>query len=89
MREDDIWIISYPKTGSTWTQELVWMLINDVDAEKAKGPLISRVPFLESYCLFGPEFLQRLGIALNALPSLLTIFEMQALKSTDWRLLLT
>ena len=39
LREDDIWIVTYPKCGTTWTQELVWMLINDVDTEKGSIPL--------------------------------------------------
>ena len=36
LRNDDIWIVTHPKCGTTWTQELVWMLLNDVDIEKGK-----------------------------------------------------
>ena len=31
MRESDIWVITYPKCGTTWTQEMVWQIANDVD----------------------------------------------------------
>ena len=43
LREDDIWIVTYPKCGTTWTQELVWTLINDVDQEKGKVPIATRL----------------------------------------------
>lgn len=33
--------------GTTWMQELVWLLTNDCDFEKAKQPLNIRSPFLE------------------------------------------
>ena len=36
LKEDDNWVCSFPKSGTTWTQELVWMLVNDVDQEAAK-----------------------------------------------------
>lgn len=62
LREDDIWVLSYPKTGTTWTTELVWMLINDVDTEKSEGIQISRVPFLETECLFPIKSLELRGV---------------------------
>jgi hypothetical protein len=36
---DDIWLMCYPKTGSTWTQEMIWLLNNDLDFEAAKSTL--------------------------------------------------
>jgi len=47
VRPSDIWIVSFPKTGTTWTQEMTWMLVNDVDIEKGKVQLMERSPFLE------------------------------------------
>merc|ERR1711936_1485970 len=51
LREEDIFILSYPKTGTTWTIELVWTLINDVNIEETKVPQMIRSPFLESHCV--------------------------------------
>lgn len=46
--QDDIWISSFPKCGTTWTQEMVWCLQNNLDFEKAKSlKLDERVPFFE------------------------------------------
>jgi len=51
LREDDIWVVTFPKTGTTWTQEMTWMLVNDVDKEKGIIPLPVRSPFLEMNCV--------------------------------------
>lgn len=46
--DDDIWVITFPKCGTTWTQEMVWMLSNNLDYETAMSVnLINRFPFLE------------------------------------------
>jgi len=35
-------------TGTTWTQEMAWLLLNDLDYETAKNVLqTERSPFLE------------------------------------------
>ncbi|EEB14513.1 conserved hypothetical protein [Pediculus humanus corporis] len=52
VRNEDVWVISYPKTGTTWTQEMVWCIMNNLDFEKAKEFLPERFPFLEFTCLF-------------------------------------
>lgn len=45
---DDIWIVSYPKCGTTWAQEMVWLLANKLDYETAKAVDINqRSPFFE------------------------------------------
>ena len=38
-----------PKSGTTWTQEIVWMVLNDVNEEAAKLNQFLRVPFLEKH----------------------------------------
>jgi len=48
IREDDVWVVTPPKCGTTWMQELLWLLINNCDFE---GALTKdqglRSPFLE------------------------------------------
>merc|ERR1712150_15784 len=51
VRPDDVWIITYPKCGTTWTQEIVWNIINDMNEELGQLPLFARSPFLEFQCL--------------------------------------
>lgn len=36
---DDVWFLCYPKTGSTWAQEMVWLLNNNLDYETANKEL--------------------------------------------------
>ena len=52
-RNGDIWIVTYPKCGTTLTQELVWQIANNVqlDGEESKKQLSLRSPFLEASCL--------------------------------------
>lgn len=45
---DDVWIATVPRSGTTWTQELIWLLANKLDFEQAqKRPLTERFPFFE------------------------------------------
>lgn len=47
--EDDVWVITFPKCGTTWSQEMVWLLMNNMDFERAKRINIEeRSPYLES-----------------------------------------
>ncbi|XP_043787856.1 sulfotransferase 1E1-like [Apis laboriosa] len=55
-RPDDIWVLSYPRSGTTWTQELVWLLSNDLDFKRARTELLTeRFPFLEFSMFNHPE----------------------------------
>ncbi|XP_031780670.1 sulfotransferase 1C4 [Nasonia vitripennis] len=48
VKPDDTWIVTFPRSGTTWTQELVWLLSNNLDFATAKSvPLVKRYPFLE------------------------------------------
>uniref|UniRef100_U5EL28 Putative sulfotransferase n=1 Tax=Corethrella appendiculata TaxID=1370023 RepID=U5EL28_9DIPT len=47
-RPDDVWVCTYPRSGTTWTQELVWLICNNLNYKKAqKVPLTQRFPFFE------------------------------------------
>ncbi|KAK3876750.1 hypothetical protein Pcinc_018486 [Petrolisthes cinctipes] len=54
----DVFVASYPKCGTTWTQELVWMVMNDFDEEGAKVPLDKRFPMIESDHVLDPQVFQ-------------------------------
>ncbi|XP_049794992.1 luciferin sulfotransferase-like [Schistocerca nitens] len=48
VKPDDVWVVTFPKSGTTWTQELVWLLMNGLNFEQAKRThLTDRFPFLE------------------------------------------
>ncbi|GFO43020.1 sulfotransferase [Plakobranchus ocellatus] len=48
VREDDIWISTFPKSGTTWVQEIVYLVMNNADTGKALQTTIERrVPFFE------------------------------------------
>ncbi|KAF0310248.1 Sulfotransferase 1C2 [Amphibalanus amphitrite] len=36
----DVWLVTPPKCGTTWSQEMVWLIANDLDYEGAKSPLM-------------------------------------------------
>lgn len=45
---DDIWVASFPKCGTTWTIEMVWLINNNMDFEGARSVKADdRFPFLE------------------------------------------
>ncbi|XP_053326936.1 sulfotransferase 1C1-like [Spea bombifrons] len=47
-REDDILVATYPKAGTTWTQEIVDLILQEGDAEKAsRAPCFVKVPFID------------------------------------------
>ncbi|XP_018414628.1 PREDICTED: sulfotransferase 1C4-like isoform X2 [Nanorana parkeri] len=47
-REDDILIATYPKAGTTWTQEIVDLILIQGDVEKSmRAPCFLKVPFLD------------------------------------------
>ncbi|XP_062549710.1 luciferin sulfotransferase-like [Armigeres subalbatus] len=46
--EDDVWIVTFPKAGTTWTQEMVWLVHQDLDYKKAASiNLNDRSVFME------------------------------------------
>ncbi|XP_071802950.1 sulfotransferase 1E1-like isoform X2 [Asterias amurensis] len=49
VRNDDIFLITYPKSGTTWMQQMISLIINGCDAEEHKNlHVFFRFPFLEN-----------------------------------------
>ncbi|KAK5638165.1 hypothetical protein RI129_012460 [Pyrocoelia pectoralis] len=47
IRNEDVIVASFPKSGTTWTQEMVWLLKNDLDYDRAKVEIYDRFPKFE------------------------------------------
>lgn len=48
LREDDVFVVTFMKSGTTWMQECAWLLLNNLDYEKSKQEnVMIRSPFLE------------------------------------------
>lgn len=48
-RPDDIWLFGYPRSGTTMTQELLWLIKNDLDFEGASKEILDhRFPYIDS-----------------------------------------
>ncbi|XP_063238071.1 luciferin sulfotransferase-like [Bacillus rossius redtenbacheri] len=55
VRPDDVWLVSYPRTGSTWAQEMVWLIGHDLDFQGAKQLQQIRTPLLELSAIMAQE----------------------------------
>ncbi|KAJ7374486.1 Sulfotransferase, cytosolic, 1B, member [Desmophyllum pertusum] len=44
-RPDDVFVVGFPKSGTTWMQEIVWQIFNDGVVHSETN--FQRVPFLE------------------------------------------
>ncbi|GLH08697.1 Sulfotransferase [Gryllus bimaculatus] len=65
---DDTWLVSYPRTGSTWAQEMVWCIGNDLNFEGAKQLQQLRCPLLELTAVLAHdhgEWMEDLGNSVN------------------------
>ncbi|XP_037072949.1 sulfotransferase family cytosolic 1B member 1-like [Pollicipes pollicipes] len=65
----DVWVVTPPKCGTTWTQEMVWLIANDLDYEGAKTPLMpNRWSFIDFPAIADTEYMTKFASTLNAPP---------------------
>ena len=55
IRPDDVWIVTHPKCGTTWMQEMAWNITTGVDLEAAEKPLFGRSPFIDMVMIRGMD----------------------------------
>ncbi|KAF5269610.1 hypothetical protein FQR65_LT05949 [Abscondita terminalis] len=61
VRSDDIWLVTFPRSGSTLTQEMVWLLANNLDYDAAmKTLLLDRFRYLESAIHFNRDVMYQI-----------------------------
>ena len=54
LRPDDVWIVTYPKSGITWTQQIVRLIINR--GENDEKNLTDAVPWVEAFNTMFPGY---------------------------------
>ncbi|XP_031350290.1 sulfotransferase 1E1-like isoform X2 [Photinus pyralis] len=54
IRDDDIIVATFPKSGTTWTQEMVWLVKNCNNLEGSSADIHQRFPMLEGCTLQFP-----------------------------------
>ncbi|XP_050716685.1 sulfotransferase 1C4-like isoform X2 [Eriocheir sinensis] len=71
-RSSDVVVMTYPKCGTTWTQEIIWTMRNNnnFDHPHANEPIMDRVPFIEVDMLF-PDGLTHGSPTMTETPSFL------------------
>ncbi|XP_065294472.1 sulfotransferase ssu-1-like isoform X1 [Dermacentor albipictus] len=67
-KPDDVFIVSFPKCGSTWMQQIVYAIYHDGSKPKNLRDLMENTPFLEAQGLKAVENMPRPGAIKTHLP---------------------
>ena len=82
-RPDDVYVLGFPRSGTTWTRELVWLIENDCNFKGAKDASIDvRVPCMEAGAV--TDFMREWGhpsIQVDAIKAMKSISHQRLLQS--------
>jgi hypothetical protein len=85
---DDIWLVGFFKTGTTVAKELIWLLMNDLDFDRAKSVGLSkRFPYFEWVSIFLINNWSRSKVQCQKLSTFFSIFAIVILDNSNhfWR----
>uniref|UniRef100_A0A023F767 Putative sulfotransferase n=1 Tax=Triatoma infestans TaxID=30076 RepID=A0A023F767_TRIIF len=62
LKQDDLWLMAHPRSGSTWMQELLWLINNKLDYEvSSKVSINKRFPKFESNMRYSDKYLEEIA----------------------------
>uniref|UniRef100_A0A023F7C4 Putative sulfotransferase n=1 Tax=Triatoma infestans TaxID=30076 RepID=A0A023F7C4_TRIIF len=62
LKQDDLWVMTHPRSGSNWMQELLWLINNKLDYEiSTKIPINKRFPIFESNMVLSDKHLEEIA----------------------------
>ncbi|GIX71494.1 sulfotransferase 1C2 [Caerostris extrusa] len=67
-RPDDVFLITYPKCGTTWAQQIIGLIFKQDELHNLKGKLFGEDPFLELRGAKSAETMARPGVIKTHLP---------------------
>uniref|UniRef100_A0A0P5S7S9 Sulfotransferase sult n=1 Tax=Daphnia magna TaxID=35525 RepID=A0A0P5S7S9_9CRUS len=76
IRNDDVWIRTFPRSGTTWTSELIWLMMNDCNFDVANQiPLTIRAPNIDTCYATNSESMASQGFS-STVPTLEKLAEL-------------
>jgi len=67
VKNDDVWVLGFPESGASQIQEIVWLILNDFNFDKAAiTPLEERTSFLEQSAVQHPQLFKSIRSSLDS-----------------------
>ncbi|KAF5277389.1 hypothetical protein FQA39_LY06202 [Lamprigera yunnana] len=81
VRDSDIFLLGYPKSGTTWSQEMIWLIANDLNYEGAKVFVNERFPLLEFATIRNGAGIKKIECQVNSIEFAKAMKDIRCIKS--------